>query len=314
MGFKAAFTLLSPSGHHAKLSILIFHRVLPSIDPLFPDEPDVERFDTLMRWVVDWFNVLQLDEAVSRLRNGTLPARAAAITFDDGYADNYLHALPVLQRYRLPATFFISTGFLDGGRMWNDTLIESVRKASVESFDAMVPGVPHAFVRTSDEKRKYLARLIPAIKHLPPGERDGAVAKVADAARAHLPDDLMLSSGQVRALRSAGMLIGGHTVSHPILAATDDVWARREIAEGKEVLEGILGERVGLFAYPNGKLGSDYDRRHVEMVKSVGFDAAVSTHWGVNTAAADPFQLNRFTPWDRSRTRFGLRMLRKLWS
>jgi peptidoglycan/xylan/chitin deacetylase (PgdA/CDA1 family) len=126
------FNALSPGADRARLSILIFHRVLPKADPLFPDEVDAERFDHICAWVRQWFNVLPLPDAARRLREGSLPPRALAITFDDGYADNFDVALPILQRHGLVASFFVATGFIDGGRMWNDTLIESVRRAGVD--------------------------------------------------------------------------------------------------------------------------------------------------------------------------------------
>jgi len=125
---RTAFTLASPAGQRAGLSILVFHRVLPEPDPLFPNEVDAQRFDALLGWVKDWFSVLPLEEAVERLQRNRLPERAAAITFDDGYADNYAVALPILQRQGLSAMFFIATGFLNGGRMFNDTAIETVRR------------------------------------------------------------------------------------------------------------------------------------------------------------------------------------------
>ena len=125
---RTAAHWLSPGGAQARLSILIFHRVLPGPDPLQPDVPEAQRFEQILRWVARWFQVLPLDEAVARLAARTLPARAVAITFDDGYADNATVALPVLKRVGFPATFFIATSFLDGGRMWNDTVIESVAR------------------------------------------------------------------------------------------------------------------------------------------------------------------------------------------
>ncbi|MDP1007558.1 polysaccharide deacetylase family protein, partial [Klebsiella pneumoniae] len=85
-------------------------------DPLFPDEIDAARFDAILGWLRSWFNVLPLDEAAQRLKDGSLPARAAALSFDDGYADNHDIALPLLQKHGLPCSFFIATGFLDGGR------------------------------------------------------------------------------------------------------------------------------------------------------------------------------------------------------
>jgi hypothetical protein len=66
---------------------------------------------------------------------------------------------------------------------------------------------------------------------------------------------------------------------------------------------------VRLFAYPNGKPGRDYSREHVDMVRELGFEAAVSTAWGVGHAASDPYQLPRFTPWDKTPGRFALRLL-----
>ena len=77
------FEALSPAGEHGRLSILIFHRVRPEVDPLFPGDPDAKRFETEMRWIASWFNILPLQCAVEKLRSGTLPSRAAAITFDD---------------------------------------------------------------------------------------------------------------------------------------------------------------------------------------------------------------------------------------
>jgi peptidoglycan/xylan/chitin deacetylase (PgdA/CDA1 family) len=122
----------------------------------------------------------------------------------------------------------------------------------------------------------------------------------------------MMRSDQVRNLRRAGMQIGAHTVSHPILARLDEAQARDEIETGKGQLEDLLGERVTLFAYPNGKPGEDYRPDNVALVRAAGFRAAFSTAWGSAHRHTDVFQVPRFTPWDRSRLRFGLRMAHNL--
>ncbi|MBK1691684.1 carbohydrate esterase family protein [Ectothiorhodospira mobilis] len=305
--------LLAPGGNRARLSILIYHRVLPVPDPMLPGDPDAARFRWQMETVSGLFRVLPLAEAAARLQNDTLPPRAACITFDDGYADNHDVALPILQSLGLPATFFVATGFLDGGMMFNDRIIEAIRRLSPGLQDLGFLGLGMREIPVEMEARHALAmEAIRRVKHLPGEERAQRVAALEAQSPAPLPRDLMMTSAQVRALDAAGMEIGGHTHSHPILARLTDDQARAEILQGKETLESMLGHRIRVFAYPNGKPGKDYRREHVPMVRDCGFDAAVSTVWGVSTASRDPFQLARFTPWDITPTPFGLRLLRNL--
>ena len=316
---KPVFSLLSPGGARARLTVLIFHRVLREPDPLFPGEVDAARFDALLGWVRSWFNVLPLDVAISQLHEGSLPPRAAAVSFDDGYADNHDVALPLLQKHGLPCSFFVATGFLDGGRMWNDTLIEAVRLSALPTLDlrGLVDGRgedlgQHALA--GDEgRRAALGRLIERVKYLPPEARRACVTAIAERAEVRPPDDLMMSSVQVRNLHRAGMQIGAHTVSHPILATLDAQQAGDEIGRSRDMLQALLGEKVRLFAYPNGKPGTDYlPDVHPGIVRELGFDAAVSTRWAAARRGDDVFQIPRFTPWDRSRLKFGLRLARQL--
>ena len=292
------------------LSILIYHRVVPEPDPLAPDEVCESEFDSQLAALGRWFTVLPLKEAAARLRDGTLPVRAACITFDDGYADNAAVALPVLRRRGLPATFFLATGFLDGGRMWNDSVIETVRRARGDTLDARCVGLGEMAVSTPPLRRRTIAALLAALKYLPQDERQKRVDELAAEASASLPDDMMMTTGQVRELQAGGMEIGAHTLTHPILAKLDPERARNEIRESKRRLEAITGKPVTLFAYPNGKPGQDYRSEHVRMVSELGFDAAVSTAWGVAHRASDRFQLPRFTPWDKRPAKFVLRLLR----
>lgn len=308
--------LSAGSGAKGKLSTLIFHRVLPRPDPLFPEEMHAARFREVCQWLRAWFQVLPLDEAVRRLKSGTLPSRACAITFDDGYADNHDIALPILREAGLPATFFVATGFLDGGRMWNDTLIEAIRACRHERIDLDgTPAQPLGSLRlgaTAASRRAEIERVLKVVKYLEHAQRLVWVAAIAQRSGAALPNDLMMSSTKVRALHQAGMQIGAHTVSHPILAGLPDEDTRREIQTSRQVLEGLIDAPVRLFAYPNGRPGTDYSERSVEIVKSLGFEAAVSTSWGAAKQGGDYFQIPRFTPWDRQRWRFAARLQRNL--
>lgn len=312
MSVRWLFDRLSPAGAHARLTVLIFHRVLSAPDPLFPDEPDAAWFETQTRWISDWFNVLPLAEAIERLRSGSLPARAAAITFDDGYADNCTVALPILRNAGLTATFFVATGYLDGGQMWNDKVIEVVRRAKGPRLELSKFRLGDYPLDTLDDRRKSLHQLLNVLKYLEPLQREKLADDLTSAANIEPSRELMLTSDQLRVLAESGMTIGAHTVSHPILSRVADANARSEMIQSKQRLEDIIGRKVELFAYPNGKPNTDYTAIHAQLAREAGFLAAFSTSWGAATASSDVFQLPRFTPWDRTALRYALRLAKNM--
>ena len=293
-----------------KLTILIYHRVLPIIDALFPSTVDAQRFDEQMSWVAAALNIVPLHEGIEMVQKGRLPSRAASITFDDGYADNIDVGLPILLRHGLCATFFVASGFLDGGRMWNDTIIEAIRRAPGTAIDLAFLGLGRYVLDTPRARRAAIDDVIGKLKYLPPVARQEQADALDRAVGADLPRAMMMRGEQLRALHAAGMSIGAHTVTHPILARLDHAEALSEIRAGREALESIIGTRVSLFAYPNGKPGRDYGPAHVAMVRELGFSAALSTRAGAADAASDRFQLPRFTPWGTTFLRFGVGIAR----
>jgi peptidoglycan/xylan/chitin deacetylase (PgdA/CDA1 family) len=151
-----------------------------------------------------------------------------------------------------------------------------------------------------------------AIKHYEPERRYAVTQSIVAAAGVQPASGLMMRPEQVRGLRAWGMDVGAHTVSHPILTRLNERAARSEMQDSKRDLERILTEPISLFAYPNGVPQSDYSVEHALFVRECGFDAAVSTAWGAASARSDRFQLPRFTPWDRTRLRYGVRLLLNL--
>lgn len=302
-----AFSVCSRDESEPKLSILIYHRVLSQADSLRASEPTVESFDWQMQLLKLYFQPLSLSEALRRLNDGSLPKNAVCVTFDDGYADNATLALPILKKHGIPATIFVSTGFLDGGRMWNDTVIEAVRVNDQLDLTAVDLGVFE--LSSEDQKLQALVELLKSIKYQPLEKRVDILTCIESQVSDRLPSDLMMTSDQVRWVASEGIEIGAHTINHPILTELELDQARYEILEGKRQLEGILGKSVQWFAYPNGKRGIDYDVTHRALIEELGFEGAVSTDWGVTTASSDQYQLRRFTPWDRTPLKFFVRLL-----
>ena len=293
-----------------RLSVLAYHRVLPAPDPLRAGDPTVQQFEARMRWVASTYNVLPLLDAVRALHDNRLPPRALCITFDDGYADNHDLALPVLRKLGVPATFFVTTGYLEGACMFNDAVIEAVRAAPGPTLDLRDLGFGLAAVGTDQERGQTVGRILAQLKYELPRQRHEIALAIAKRAGTAPPNGLMMNAEQVRALHDAGMEIGAHTVTHPILARISLERAREEMAGSRADLERITGARVRLFAYPNGSPGRDYRREHAALAKELGFEAAVTTARGAARPGGDCYQVPRFTPWDRQNWRFGLRLMR----
>jgi peptidoglycan/xylan/chitin deacetylase (PgdA/CDA1 family) len=302
------FNVLFPGAERTRHTILIFHRILAQPDELNPDEWDRASFGNLLSFLKSNFNILTMSEYGKRMRYGDIPAKSLSITFDDGYADNYTEAYPLLKKYGLKATFFVTTGTLDGGRMWNDTIIEVLRRLDAERSDTLQHLLPKSSGNYSSG-RQLVLQVINKCKYLEPRVRQEVVDSLAQEVD-ELPRDLMMTSNQVATLHREGMEIGGHTHTHPILTSLSDDEAEHDILEGKRRLEQIIDAEVVSFAYPNGVYKKDYNRRHVEIVDKVGFDTAVTTNWGVADRTTSRLELPRFTPWSRKRLGFSVGLIR----
>lgn len=304
--FRAAGSLFSRRGRSASVLVLIYHRVLVEPDALLPDEPDAAAFAAQMDLIAANFNVLPLQEAVERLYAHSLPERAVCITFDDGYANNCDVALPILAARRIPATVFVAPGFLNGGWMFNDIVLEAVRRAPQR---VKLPVVDEADLSSPGARVEAWERIAKAFKYLEPYERVRRAEDLAADLGVALPAGPMMTDAQVVRLHQAGIEIGAHTLSHPILARIDADAARREMLDSRHRLEEMIGAPVRSFAYPNGHPLRDYDRSHVALAAEAGFDLAVTTAWGAATRSSDRFQIPRVAPWDRTARRYAARLV-----
>ena len=303
--------LLTTATRKPRLSILIYHRVFAQPDSFHADVPDTTMFSWQMQLLHRYYNVVPLAQAIELLKSGELPARTACVTFDDGYADNFLHALPVLKQWQIPATFFVASGFLNGGMMWNDVVLESIRHLEDDQLDLQTVGLDQYHLGNLQQRQQLAAQLLPTIKYMLPGQRNEVTQHLAELAKHQLPDDLMMTTDQLKQLHASGMEIGGHTVSHPILSSLTTQQVEQEISDGAEQLSALLdGANIRYFAYPNGKPEQDFTNEHANIVKQLGFEGAVSTHCSSATAGSDLYQLPRFTPWDTTPFKFAARLMK----
>jgi len=295
---RAASAIVSSKGINAKLLILLYH-------PLRPDDVDAVAFDWQMEVLARYFTPLALDNAMELLRQGKLPANAVCVTFDDGYADNVEVALPILQRWAVPATFFLTTGFFEYGCMWNDRVIELLRKVDTPKLSLLNLRLGEYEITSMDARLQMVNSVLRQLKHLPLEERDQQVQRLENELNIDISYSPMMQKEQVSVLLKAGMGVGAHTVNHPILAKISLDEARQEIESGKQQLEMLTEKEVTLFAYPNGAPGKDYGAEHVDLVKAAG-----STAWAAAQHTDDFMQMPRVGSWDNTRFRFYLRLIR----
>ena len=309
MVFKALTALASPAGARAKLTTFIFHRVLSEKKPLLGGEPDREEFDRVLSWITGQYIVLCPLEACERLSKRDLPSRAATITFDDGYMDNHQNAMPLLQKHKVTACFFVATGFTGAGAMFNDRVIDAIGGAAQSSLN--IPWLDQAPIDLGSDQNRRVAidRILSAVKSLPPSERSERVNEIVYQCGSESVADLMMNESQIKDLVNQGMIVGGHTRTHPILRSVDDETAQREISDGYHDIKDMTGIDPMLFAYPNGRPGLDFSPRHMEMVSRADYKYAFTTQSGVADYQSSPYGLPRFTPWDSTYLRFGARAL-----
>ncbi|MEQ8783504.1 MAG: polysaccharide deacetylase family protein [Roseibium album] len=301
-------SVVSPAGRHGRLTILSFHRVLKEPDPLYPSEPDVSRFRLILDLVKSVCCVVSLEEGVVRLTSGSLPPRALAVTLDDGYRNNLRVAKPALVEFGLPATVFVAAAPVRQGIMWNDRIVEALRGAH-GVYDLQDIGL--GYIDVNDENRiGLIERLTQSLKYLECAQREEVTIEILRRMVGHSCSRVMLTEDEVIELEGDGITLGSHTLTHPILLQQSDAEASAEIVGSREWLMELTGRAPSLFAYPNGRRGCDYDERHVEMVRSAGFSAAVSTEWGAAHRGLSLYELPRYTPWERSRSGFLRRLIK----
>lgn len=290
-----------------RLSVLIYHRLLAEPDPMRPGFLLAQQFEQHLMWLAQVANVMPLPEAVEALYAGRLPPRAVAITFDDGYREDYQIARPLLQRCGMSATFFVTTAFLEQGALWTDLITEAVRVWPSSVLPASLTQLNDLNLTTSLERTQAAWAVCRQVKYWPSAQRQQLALSLWQAAGSP-KTQLMMSPEQIRSL-SKTMDVGGHTHSHPILTSLSPADAALEIQRNRDILSSLIDKPLLSFAYPNGAWQRDFNQQHCQLVQQAGYKLAVSTNWGVNSIQHDPFKLVRFTPWDKSRWRFQLRLL-----
>jgi len=287
------------------LTILCYHRILPKAEKQAYFSPDLvvtpEAFAAHCRVLTKHYRVLPLKQALEAQRHGEGDSPLVALTFDDGYVDNAIHAAPILESFGLRATFFVVAGLVGKSTPpWYDALARCVQELIARGEGTAADGAPCPPTVGLEPDA-----MVQAAKGLPPDQRaallEGLQSRLGRQATFQ-PQDLVMGNDRLRQLAARGHEIGSHSLSHEILPLLDEATLRQEIRESKRLLERAIDQEVFSFCYPNG----DFDRQTLDQVRLAAYDQAVSTVEGANPCASDPFTLRRrFVHEDRLNDRHG---------
>lgn len=305
----------------SKVLVLAYHRIADeSCDPwglcVTP-----RHFDEHLSILTKSARVIPIRQLAAYLTEGVISERSVAITFDDGYADNFHAARPILERYELPAAFFVVSNYI-GSQMefWWDELDRLLLQPGTlpDSLDLEINGISirarlgevasyssdsyalnrnwRACENPPTPRHSLYYSLWKQMRPMSDPERQRILTTVrhwantdSQARKTHR----ILSRSELSALSKDRLIeVGCHTMTHPQLASLPPSIQSDEIRGCKQYLEEILGRAVTCFAYPYGGK-DDFTSDTISLLREMGFSSACSTIPGHVTVASDPFQLPR---------------------
>lgn len=269
-------------------TIIYYHRVCDQKDDLFSSLDLIvtkNNFENQINFIKDNFNVLPLEIHLNYIKKGkTLTSKDLSISFDDGYADNYTFAYPILKKYNLPATIFVTTGYVGGNELfWWDKVslfIKALKEKKVDNASIIgavfFEELRHA-LEQGNEGKSGLANFICYLKRVGPQRREDIISHFEGMLQSlgvllSCPR-LFLSWGEIKEMINNGISFGSHTHTHAILTEVSLEKAKEELIKSKEILEGNIEKKVTVFAYPDGCLNNKVK----SLVKEVGYRYAVQT-------------------------------------
>ncbi|HVN59792.1 MAG TPA: polysaccharide deacetylase family protein [Gaiellaceae bacterium] len=280
-------------------AIFLFHGVLEhpraGIRNYTAKHLPLDRFEEVLDDLVRRGTPVTMDAVAA---GGPLAPEAFAITFDDGFANNRTAAVPALEARGVPATFYVTSGFVnEGGASWIDQIEQALETAPA-------PRLSLPFGERSCRNDTEKIALLEEIRaHVKSGEGGDPYAFAEDVrtqlGTGEMPEDPALDAkltwDDIVALhRSDLFTVGGHGHTHRVLEHLDDAALEREVDLSLELLSGHLGESITHYSYPEGLAGC-YSERVIDLLRSRGIVCAPTAEPGVNSPGGDVFRLKRIT-------------------
>lgn len=278
------------AGH--QLRVLNYHRIydVPNDGTFTFDQGLISattaQFRAQMVHVKQHYNPIRFSDLFAWMdHRQSLPKRPVLITFDDGHADNYTHAYPILRELDLPAAIFLSTQYIDTGELfWFESVANTIMEAKPGHY--RLPGMKEPMVISDAEsRREMIQRVLSHIKTLDDAARVAVVKGLKTIMAPVLPSQPAMAGAltwdQIREMGRNGIEFGSHSASHPILTKLDDSALAHELSSSIQTVRRELGTCLEVLAYPEGS-ASAYDARVVEATRRAGYRLGLSYVSGTN--------------------------------
>ncbi len=288
---------------------LMYHGFCPDDCDPFNDGKHVavSEFEKQLQYLRKNFSPVSLTQfLLSTKGKYKLPSNSIVLTFDDGFSSNYKWAYPLLQKYNVPATIYLTTDFILKKKLpWTDSIDlffrinwdESIRKKA-GNLIGLADGLGNS------KKKQFVNQFKHILKQKKERERVVLVKKLFELSEKEIGDYSIpairqpLEPASIKEMALSGLVeFGAHSKTHPILSQCDDTMLRDEIIESINGVESLTGQKCIHFAYPNGRQ-RDFDSRAVELLQSAGIQTAVTTIHGENNRSTDRFCLKRVGVYD----------------
>lgn len=300
-----------------RVAVLLYHRIANPANDDFGLAVSPETFAEQLAVIEKLAHIVTLEQLVRGLAGGTLPRRAVAITFDDGYADNVLTAAPALERRGLTATFFLATGFVTSGRrFWWDRLADILLRpeqlpprldlvlgeerlsarlgphTGANGGPAEAPQL-HSGDPPGSSRHDLFVRLQAHLRRMTIERQEALLDELAawtGVPESDARDGRPMTAREVSALaRMPGMSVGAHSIGHRALGDLPPEEQASEIRDSKVAIEELTGSAAAHFSYPHGVLGEET----AELVEAHGFEAAFTSGGAAISDGAPLYRLPR---------------------
>lgn len=261
--------------------VLIYHRVIDLSDDPQQMAVSIKLFDKHLQYLKKNFQIISLQELVSDLKSRIVRKKSLVITFDDGYFDNYVNALPLLEKYEIPATIFVSSDYVNTDKLfWWDELEQIIlRGKSIEdSLTLKINASECSWTEISENKLNVFNEVHKLLKSSSEEQRLIAMASLREQfdTNSIVTEYRALTKAELLRLSNSPLIeIGAHTATHCVLSNETRERQMHELVESKKALEQIIKKEIFSFSYPFGS-ENDISIFTPQFVESAGFNCAVA--------------------------------------